>query len=174
MTCVELISLIANLCTIAAFGVALHVWLTWKKQHNYSFVRDKVFESEIVVIDTYTSLVCTIQVYIECKRIYLVNNLIGDPQFLREDFKKSEALLYREFYRYKAAQTKLNSLKIKYDPDILIDYECLHLKWGDYKTQIHAVDNEHDLGLILKIILKELDILAEKARQHLSCIRYEI
>lgn len=174
MSSSEILSFVANLCTIAAFVIALYVWWTWKDQQNYSFVRDKIFESEIAVIDIFTSLSNTVQIYGECKRIYLVNRLNADPQFIREDFKASAAQFKQEIYKYKAAINKLKILNVRFDRKIIIDFEDLLSKWDTYKKEIHEVKDADKLESIINKILAEITELSEESRSHLSDIRYRI
>lgn len=174
MSSSEILSFVANLCTIAAFVIAFYVWWTWKDQQNYSFVRDKIFESEIAIIDIFTSLSNTIQIYGECKRIYLVNRVNADPQFIREDFKASAAQFKQELYKYKAAINKLKILNVPFDRKIVIDFEDLLSKWDTYKKEIHEVKDTDKLESIINKILAEITELSEESRSHLSDIRYRI
>lgn len=170
----EILSIVANLCTIAAFVIAFYVWWTWKDQQNYSFVRDKIFESELAIIDILTSLSNTTQIYGECKRIYLVNKLNSDPQFLREDFKASEAEFKQYAYKYKAAINKLIILKVPFDRNIIIDFEHLLLKWDSYKKEIYGAENAVQLQNTITKILSEIKELNKESLKHLSCVRYSI
>lgn len=52
----EWVSLLANIGTIIALVIAAITWWTWKKQQNYSFVRDKIFECELVFAQLLTCL----------------------------------------------------------------------------------------------------------------------
>ncbi|MCW1515634.1 hypothetical protein NYZ00_16370 [Acinetobacter baumannii] len=174
MSCSEILSIVANLCTIAAFVIAFYVWWTWKDQQNYSFVRDKIFESELAIIDILTSLSNTTQIYGECKRIYLVNKLNSDPQFLREDFKASEAEFKQYAYKYKAAINKLIILKVPFDRNIIIDFEHLLSKWDNYKKEIHGAENAVQLQNTITKILSEIKELNKESLKHLSCVRYSI
>jgi len=174
MSSSEILSFVANLCTIAAFAIAFYVWWTWKDQQNYSFVRDKIFESEIAIIDIFTSLSNTIQIYGECKRIYLVNRLNADPQFIREDFKASAAQFKQETYKYKAAINKLKILNVPFDSKIIIDFEDLLSKWDTYMKEIHEVKDADKLENIINKILAEITELSEESQSHLSDIRYRI
>lgn len=61
MTCEQYISIAANLMTIIGGLLAFYVFYNWKKQENYSFTRDKIFECEVI----YARLLTSIQNYIE-------------------------------------------------------------------------------------------------------------
>ncbi|MCK4088384.1 hypothetical protein HCY58_15200 [Acinetobacter radioresistens] len=124
MTYFEVISLIANVCTIIASYIAFHVWRSWKKQQNYSFKRDKIFEVEFAISKMYSTLETYYEQYKIIKAAYIANNSIPlDPRYVHQQLKELDIEFEKNLSRYTEAVYSLEILEIETPENFFINRE---------------------------------------------------
>ncbi|WP_336948649.1 hypothetical protein [Acinetobacter junii] len=174
MTCIETISLLANIATLLGLIFAIYVFFQWKRQSDYSFKRDVIFEAELATLDTFAALITTIQTYSECKRIYLVNGNNQDPQFLRQDYIEKKKQLDQKIQTYHENLVKLNISNINLDESIILNKNNMISKFESIITDIHAINNPDDIPVKLNEFILEIGLLSNNSTEFLSKTRKNI
>lgn len=171
MTGIETISLLADIATLLGLIFAIYVFSKWKLQSDYSFKRDVIFRSELATLDTFATLITTIQTYGECKRIYLVNGNSQDPQYLKQDYIDKKKQLDQKIQNYHENLVKLNISNIKIDETIIFSKEVLVSKFEGIIKDIHAINNPNEIPVKLNNIIIEIGILSNRSIEFLSNAR---
>lgn len=163
MAIFDIFSLISNICTIAAFGVALYVWLTWKVQHNYSFVRDKLFEVELAAYDYFEALegYCNIRYRMKIDQL---SNLVS--AFNVEMEKKSYEVYSLAKKTLESEIKKLYVLNIELPINIKLIYEKL-----ESIIQGTLEELEHPLMLIDSVEAIKNDALLELRQERIKVMK---
>lgn len=171
----NIISIVANLCTIAAFGIAVHLWRTWKKQQNYSFTRDKIFEAEIAVVKLYTVLMQLVELNYKHKLQVIsfsqtpppeyFKNLIDDLNFQVVDYLKA----------YDLAIYTLEVLDLDYSNEVLIHNQILYNSFHVYMEQMHfKTTTENLIEYFWNVVTPEMINKKKTAMKHLAELRKSI
>lgn len=174
MTCVESVSFLANIATVLGLIFAIYVFFQWKRQSDYSFNRDVIFESELATLDTYAALITTLQIYSECKKIYLVNGNDQDPQYLRQDYIESKKQLDLKIQRYQENLVKLHISNINLNLNIILSKEDITTKLASFITEIHAIRSPEEIPQKLNDIILEIGLLSNNSTKFLSDARRNI
>ena len=168
----EAISLIANICTIVAFIIAVHLWLTWKKQQNYSFERDKIFEAELAVSKLHTALMNYISEHYNYKLKDIPSSTVIDPPYYQHRFREAESLIQSLSVEYELAIHALSVLEVAYSKDEIISYFMLDSYYMDLVKQINECEETESLTqLYWKKMIPEMMSKRSKASKHLANIR---
>ncbi|RZG47028.1 hypothetical protein [Acinetobacter wuhouensis] len=170
MKCPEFISLIANICTIVGFFVAVHLLCIWKKQQNYGFERDKVFELELATDQLFKESIY----YIITKRDIIKARLEGN--FDRIYFENEMRLRLTNWQiclkEYDLKLSSLNVLKKNYDKEILVTATQIQNHFDEIVDKMH---NELDAQKAIQDFDQKYIIQANVAKElvltHLREIR---
>jgi hypothetical protein len=174
MTCMEIISLLANIATLLGFIFALYVFFQWKRQSNYSFNRDVIFESELATLDTYVALITNVQTYSECKKIYLISGNDQDPQYLRQDYIETKKQFDLKIQHYQENVVKLNIININLNTSVFLSKEDIVNKQEGFIAKIHAISDPEEIPQKLNDIILEISLLSNNATKFLSKTRKNI
>lgn len=109
----DYLSCIANVCTILGFGIACRVWYTWKKQQNYSFTRDKIFDLEFSTSSIYSVFIEMIISYTRVKVGYLQDDIRYDPLY-HSAIERKIINLKEKLDVYERGLVNLKLLELKY------------------------------------------------------------
>lgn len=173
MTCFEVISLIANVCTIIASWIAFQVWRSWKKQQNYSFKRDKIFEVEFAISKMYSTLETYYEQYKIIKAAYIANNSIPlDPRYIHQQLKELDIEFEKYLSRYTEAVYSLEILEIEVPENLFIIRERILEDRDRLEHKLSGIWNINDLydlieGEIFKLKVNKqraLDFLKDKRK----------
>lgn len=175
MKCSEILSLVANLCTIAAFAIAFYVWWTWKDQQNYSFTRDKIFECELVTNKVHTSLMKYINEFYSYKLKDIPSKKPIDPPYYQAIFRNCENEYKPLLNSYDIALSTLFILKIKFSSEILINYKFLENEFDGYINELSKAETTEELiHLYWNSILPKMQDNRKKALEHLEKLRLSV
>lgn len=169
MSCFDIVSLIANICTIAAFCVAVHVWLTWKKQQNYSFKRDKIFEVEFAISKMYSTLETYYEQYKILKAAYMANNSIPlDPRYIHQQLKELDIEFEKNLSRYTEAVYSLEILEIEIPENLFINQEKILENRDGLERKLSGIWN---INYLYDLIESEILKLKENKQRALDFLK---
>ncbi len=171
----ESIALVSNIATIMGFLIALHLWVNWKKQQNYSFNRDKIFEAEIAVSKAYTSLMNYMQLTYEQQLRKLEKSMVVDQNSHQALLEKTVIDIKENLNNYDLAVHTLSVLNVKYTKEILINKHFLNNQFMSYCEQMHYKKTSKDLiQYYWNDVLPEMQSKRSLATKHLADLRIEI
>ncbi|WP_336151165.1 hypothetical protein [Acinetobacter ursingii] len=171
----ELVSLLANICTVIALVLAIYLWSTWKKQQNYSFMRDKVFEAEIAVAKAYTVLMQLVE-YDYNYRLQLINmSNTPPPEYYKNQRDNLNLQIENYLKEYDFAIYSLEVLGLGISKDILINYQILQNNFGNYMDQVRFKKTTEELiNYFWNSAIPEMQDRKKNAMTHLSKLRKSI
>ncbi|PJG67812.1 hypothetical protein [Acinetobacter seifertii] len=173
MGCEQIISITANVITIIGGCLAFYVFWTWKYQQNYSFVRDKIFECELV----YTRSITTIHHYMEIYKDefpFDVNRINrNNLELTNVRLAETKRILESLWSEYDLALYSLNVLEINYNIDLLPNFIAINGQLNRYKRMLEEAKTLKDVGdayLFIResIRLRKTEGLAELKRLRLD------
>lgn len=173
MNCFEIISLIANVCTILAFLAAFYLLMIWKKQHNYSFARDKIFEVELIYAKLLTSMEGYL-VYYKDEFPFPPNRIGLDVLDITNVFLKRYRAEINEYaIKYEEALFALSILNVKYNKDLVVEAFIAKSHFEKYLEQIRSCTTKDEVlslhqKIDLAIRMKKINGLAELQRARRS------
>lgn len=171
----EAISLIANICTIVAFIIAVHLWLTWKKQQNYSFTRDKIFEAELAVSTLHTAHMNYVSKHHAYKLKDLQTTEVIDPPFYQQLFREAEQLVQSSSVEYDLAIHSIRVLGVNYSEEEILSYVLLENYYMNFVNQINECESVQELSkLYFEKIAPEMIETRNGASKHLKIIRVNL
>lgn len=171
----EVISLTANVCTILAFGVAAHLWWTWKKQHNYSFTRDKIFEAEIAISKLHTAHMSYVHEYFEYKLADLKTNEVFDPPYYQQKFRDAQNSIDKYANEYDVALHSLSVLDVGYPKDKIKNFMKLDSFYTSYMNKLNEFEDTETLtAYFWDKALPEMQDSRKQAIASLTKIRKEL
>lgn len=151
------ISNFAELCTIAAFFIALIVWITWRNPQNYSFKRDKIFEAEFAVSKMYSALEFYYEKYKVTKAEYICNNSRPlDPRYLHQGLLELEAEFQKCINGYIEALYCLSILEVSQPKEFFFSKKEIQEEKDRFLIELNAIWNVNELYDLIdnKILLK--------------------
>lgn len=173
MSCTDLISLIANICTIAAFAVAVYVLAIWKKQQNYSFERDKIFELELAADQLFKEsiyYIITIRDLIESR-----SRGNSDKDFFEKELRLRLTNWQACLKQYDLKLSSLNVLLINFDKEILESAVKIGKYFDDIVDKMYAESNpQKAVNDFDAIYLQQANIARNLVLKHLREIREKI
>lgn len=175
MSCIsEIVSFVANLCTIAAFVIAVILWRTWKKQQNYSFTRDKIFEAELAVSKLHTAQINYFSKHYEYKLKDIPATKVIDPQYYQRIFREAEQLVQSLSVEYDLAIHSLRVLEVNYSEDEIISFIMIESYYMDFVNQINQCEDTESLIKFYWTAISQMVETRKKASKHLASIRKDL
>lgn len=171
----SVISIVANLCTIAAFAIAVHLWRTWKKQQNYSFTRDKIFEAEIAVVKLYTVLMQLVELNYKYRLQVISFSNTPPPEHFKNLIDNLNIQVIDYLKTYDLAIYTLEVLELDYSSEVLIHNQILYNNFHAYMEQMHfKTTTENLIEYFWKDVTPKMFDKKKLAMTHLSELRKSI
>ncbi|WP_353166093.1 hypothetical protein [Acinetobacter sp.] len=168
------VALLANIGTIIALIIAFVTWITWKKQQNYSFVRDKIFEVELVYARLLTSMQNYLNIFkdelpfkpnrIAIEAIDITNVFLREH---REDINKYTS-------QYEDALFRLYILEVKYKEEFVANHSIIHSRFDRYISKLKECKTEEAVLLLHQEFNQLLVDEKMKGLEELQRVRREI
>lgn len=166
------VSLVANFATIIGLFIALRVWRTWRKQQNYSFIRDKLYEQEQCLANLLISFAVSIEDYFSLRE----KELSADNEQEIENSRKAFELSYTTFknnsYMYEANNLMILGFDFKFVSGYKL--ERIHLeaiKLNSIHKRFDRFRNETNKIESLETIRNECNIELDKINKMLANIK---
>ncbi|SEO13357.1 hypothetical protein [Acinetobacter sp. yr461] len=162
------VSLIANIATILGLVIAFTVWINWKKQQNYPFIRDKLSEQELCLTNLLLSFQSTMENYFSLRKNELSAANDREIEEVRKKFELSYDTLKANSSRYDVNHIFISNLAFKKFSGYQID-----------RIHIEAI-NLPSLRMRFDFLKKEMDkiesieVIEEKCTFELELVRRTI
>lgn len=143
----QVVSLLANISTVIALFMAIILYLKWRKQQNYTFIRDHIFDLEKSLSQTYLLLVDAMTKYHSFCELELQNESSSKIETQEKIYQESYNLFLKNSLSYQANYNLLFNINGRHEffiNPIRLDSICPDLDSEFKKFQLFA-KNETDI-----------------------------
>lgn len=160
------VSLIANIATILGLVIAFTVWINWKKQQNYPFIRDKLSEQEQCLANLLLSIIVTMDDYLGLRKNELSAENGLKIEQARKNFELSYNTLKANNSKYDINHLLISTFAFKHISGYQIDRIHLEaIKFPSLRKRFDYFKNEVDKIESIEIIEEKCSIELEFMRQ---------
>lgn len=171
----QVFSFFANIATILGLAIAFTVWINWKKQQNYPFVRDKLSEQELCLVNLLLSFQSTIENYSSLRKKELSAANDREIEEVRKKFELSYDALKANNSRYTINHIFISNLAFKkitgYQVDRIhidaIDLPSLRIRFDFLKKEMDKVES---IEVIEEKCSFELELVRQMINQIMTVI----
>ncbi|UOG18706.1 hypothetical protein [Acinetobacter sp. PK01] len=161
----EYVALFSNICTILAFILALILFIKWKRQHDYSFIRDHLFDLEKSFFEAHVLHLTVMVKYCSFRIFELQNENSSKIEIEEKKYQESYDQFKNKYWSY---QTNYNLLlNMDRNSEFFINPLRLSLinsdldyKFNEFKL---SVDNKTDIDDLKEYLSDEVEKLRKSA-----------
>lgn len=166
------VSLIANLATILGLIIAFRVWRTWRKQQNYSFIRDKLYDQEQCLANLLISFAVSMDDYFSLREKELSAKNEQEIENARKVFELSYNTFKNNSYMYEANNLMILGFDFKFVTGYklksihleAIKLNSIHKRFDRFRTEINKIES-------LEIVRDECNIELDNVNKMLANVK---
>lgn len=139
----QFVSLLANISTVIALIMAIILYWKWRKQQNYTFIRDHIFDLEKSLSQTYLLLLDAMTKYCSLRILELQNESSSKIETEEKKYQESYNLFLKNSFSYQANYNLLFNINGRHEffiNPIRLELICPDFDYEFKKFQSSAKD----------------------------------